>query len=225
MDRIAFVAACTGLGISLTEDQLASFDEFEDDLYVVNEVMNLTRIPREECYIRHFLDSLLLGVILRDLSPSKTVLDIGTGPGVPSWILACAFPEMEVVGMDSNGKMLGFLQAHLRPNLTDRLERAEESGIREEFDIVTGRAVAPLNIQLEISAAPVKIGGYFVPMRTPQDDLTRDYWTKLGLELLEVKQLPLPGTDIIRAFPIFQKVKSTYASFPRRWGDIKRKPL
>ena len=225
MNRIALSAACNELGINLSEEQLAEFEYFEEDLYEANEVMNLTRVPKEDCYIRHFLDSIMIGKIISELVPGGSVLDIGTGPGFPAWPIATAFPELKVTALDANGKMLGFLDRHRRDNLTIEHVRAEEVKERERFDVVTGRAVAPFGIQLEISAAQVKQGGYFIPMRTPSDDLTSQVWTKLGLDLVETREQLIPGTDVIRVFPIFKKNRQTAPFYPRRWPDIKKKPL
>ena len=225
MNRQALSAACKELGITLSEEQTAEFEYFEDDLYEANEVMNLTRVPKEDCYIRHFLDSIMVGKIISDLIPGASVLDIGTGPGFPSWPIACAFPSLTVTALDANGKMLGFLDRHRRENITIEHIRAEEVKERERFDAVTGRAVAQFGIQLEISAAQVKQGGYFIPMRTPSDDLTSENWTRLGLDLVETREQIIPGTDVVRVFPIFKKNRQTALFYPRKWPDIKKKPL
>src|ERR1041384_3584956 len=130
-------------GLELTPEQVAQFEAFEAKLYEANAVMNLTRVPREECWLRHFVDSLLF----QDLIPDRaSVLDIGTGPGFPAWPLACARPDLQLTAMDSSGKMLGFLQRQGLPNLETIQIRAEEWGVRDRFDVVTGRAVAPLSI-------------------------------------------------------------------------------
>ncbi|HZH99340.1 MAG TPA: RsmG family class I SAM-dependent methyltransferase, partial [Fimbriimonadaceae bacterium] len=114
-----------GIGITLDEGMLHAFEQFEEDLYRSNAVMNLTRVPREECYLRHFLDSLLF----HDLIPAgASVLDIGTGPGFPAWPLALCRKDLHVLALDSSGKMLGFLRRHPLPNLEVVQERAEEWG-------------------------------------------------------------------------------------------------
>ncbi|MBI1333178.1 MAG: methyltransferase domain-containing protein [Armatimonadetes bacterium] len=225
MDRNAFVAACTGLGISLSHSQIERFVAFEDALYQANEVMNLTRVPREECVTRHFLDSLLLGTVITQLNPEARVLDIGCGPGFPSWCLACAYPSMDVTALDSNGKMLGFLRSQPLPNLTVIQQRVEEWDVEEEYEIVTGRAVAPLTIQLEISAKPTEFGGHVILMRTPQDDFASSAAGKLGLKLVDSQEILLPGTDILRVFPIYRKDKETPKTYPRPWAMIKKRPL
>ncbi|HWD41488.1 MAG TPA: 16S rRNA (guanine(527)-N(7))-methyltransferase RsmG [Fimbriimonas sp.] len=208
--------------LSLSESQFASFSAFEACLYEANEVMNLTRVPKEECWLRHFVDSLLF----QDLIPQGAeVLDIGTGPGFPAWPLAVARPDLRVTALDSSGKMLGFLARFPLPNLTIAMVRAEEWGAREVFDFVTGRAVAPLTIQLELSAAPCKLGGFVVPMRTPADNLQVATVATLGLRLEEVHRRILPQSEIERVFPVYLKVGKTPSRFPRKWSEIRSKPL
>ncbi|HVT14383.1 MAG TPA: 16S rRNA (guanine(527)-N(7))-methyltransferase RsmG [Fimbriimonadaceae bacterium] len=207
----------------MTDLQLNRFQRFEENLYKWNEVMNLTRIPREECWIRHFLDSLLI----QELIPAgASVLDIGTGPGFPAWPLACARPDLQVVAMDSSGKMIGFLAQNPLENLKTVKVRAEEWGMRDGFDVVTGRAVAPLGIQLEISAAMCKVGGAILPMRTPseREAIGKDV-SELGLHLEAVVEKALPGADIVRLFPVYRKVAKTPERYPRSWAEIKRLPI
>lgn len=224
MDRERFASALESIGLHLSDQQFDAFSQFEEALYGANKVMNLTRVPREEAWLRHFLDSLLF----QDLIPrGSSVLDIGTGPGFPAWPLAQARPDLRVTALDSSGKMLGFLLQHPLPNLEIINARAEELGVREKFDFVTGRALAPLAIQLELSAQPCKIGGFVVPMRTPSDEqsLIEVDESVLGLVLKERLQRALPGTDALRLFPIFQKTQRTPRNYPRRWAEIKSKPL
>jgi 16S rRNA (guanine527-N7)-methyltransferase len=224
MDAEQFKRSIEALGINLTDEQLKQFQRFEDALYEANKVMNLTRVPQEECWRRHFLDSLLFHDLI---SPFATVLDLGTGPGFPAWPLACARPDLAITALDSNSKMLSFLQGIFLPNLSVVKARAEEWNERESFDFVTGRAVAPLSAQLEISAAFCKIGGRVVPMRAASDSeaIQAVNCRPLGLRSVRVEERPLPGTDVIRLFPIYEKFQSTQSGYPRRWAELKRKPL
>ncbi len=223
MDRAQFLDACQKLDLALTQAQVEKFEEFEEALYATNAVMNLTRVSREECWLRHFVDSLLF----QDLIPQgATVLDIGTGPGFPAWPLACARPDLHVTALDSSGKMLGFLKRQLLPNLEPVLARAEEWGVRDRFEVVTGRAVAPLAIQLELSAPMAKLRGLILPMRTPAEESDiRKLDGNLGLELEDVVSRSLPGTDVVRMFALYRKVSLTDAKYPRSWSEIKRKPI
>lgn len=223
MDKEELLSGARELGLELTSEQLERFEAFEADLYEANSVMNLTRISREECVKLHFLDCLMLSSLLE---PGASLLDIGTGPGFPAWPLACARPDLQVVGLDSSGKYTRFLDRQILPNLEVCQERAEDWGIREEFDVVTGRAAAPLLILLELSAAPCQIGGRVIPMRSAGESpgTASGFARKLGLDLTEVITANIPGTDVSRQFPIFEKKAVTPNKYPRSWSEIKKEP-
>lgn len=224
MDRDRLLAGAFELGISLTAVQLDRFEQFENALYEANEVMNLTRVPREECTVRHFLDCLILSPLLPE---EVSLMDVGTGPGFPAWPLACARPDLHVTALDSGGKTHRFLNSQPLPNLLPCLGRAEEFGHSQKFDFVTGRAVAPLSAQLEISARLAKVGGTLVPMRSAGEKITgrESVFQRLGLKLMETKRVLVPGTDIERQIPVIKKCAETPANYPRRWADIKANPL
>ncbi len=206
----------------LTDEQTGAFARFEEALYRANEATNLTRVPREECGVRHFLDSLLVAPLL---PPGAEVLDLGTGPGFPAWPLARARGDLAVTALDSAGKMVRFLRSQALPNLEVLQGRAEEWEEREAFDVVTGRAVAPLAVQLELSAGLARIGGAVIPMRTPGDDPEGVELGPLGLELESVREATLPVIEAARVFPVYRKVRPTDGAYPRRWAEIRESPL
>jgi 16S rRNA (guanine527-N7)-methyltransferase len=224
VDRGRFVETLAGIGLTLSDAQIEAFESFDERLYAANAVMNLTRVPREEAWLRHFVDSLLF----HDLIPEGSeVLDVGTGPGFPAWPLAAARPDLRVTALDSSGKMIGFLAQNPLPNLRAVVDRAETWGVREGFDVVTGRAVAPFGIQLELSAPPSKVGGLIIPMRTPSEkEAVKGFPApELGLQPAGLHERALPGTDIVRLFPVYRKVAATPSKYPRPWAEIKRAPL
>ena len=224
MDRELFRQQAASIGLELSSAQLDSFEQFEEALYEANKVMNLTRVPREEAWSRHFIDSLLF----HDLIPKgATVLDIGSGPGFPAWPLAAARPDILVTALDANGKTTAFLQSQALPNLQVVQDRAEDFPQRERYEIVTGRALAPLAMQLELSAAACKVGGLVLPLRSKSDlELAQSFdASRLGLALEKAEVRLLPGTDIERLFPVYRKLKPTPAKYPRRWSEIKNTPL
>ncbi len=216
------LAFCSEEGFPISEAQVEQFGSFESALYQANRLMNLTRVPRENCELRHFVDSLL---IAKFLPIGSYVLDIGTGAGFPAWPLACARPDLRIVALDSSRKMLEFLRPLAPSNLKTMEGRAENQQWSETFDVVTGRALAPLPIQLEISASACKVGGFVIPFRTPAEQPEDAYRMNLGLEMVSVEKRTLPTTDVVRAFPIYEKVGSTEAGYPRAWASIKKKPL
>lgn len=166
-------------------------------------------------------------MLFQDLVPQgASVLDIGTGPGLPAWPLACARPDLQVIALDSNGKMIAFLQSVPLPNLQAVLGRAEELVSREVFDVVTGRAVAPLAEQVEISAPQCRIGGLLLPMRTAKDKALNPLSVReLGLALRAVHSRTLPVADAVRVFPEFEKVAPTPYKYPRPWKMITKRPF
>lgn len=201
----------------------AALDSFVDDLYVQNEHVNLTAVPKEECEARHVVDSLaILGLVPR----GAKVLDVGTGAGFPAWPLAWARPDLQVTAMDSTEKRLRFIARHPLPNLELLCARSEDVSQPGAYDLVTGRAVAPLPVQAEVSAGWVREGGAFVPFRTPSEavEATVDRFVVLGMtreDLIEVETLP----GVVRLFPVYRRVGHVHTGYPRQWGQIKRKPL
>jgi len=215
---------CGEQGMSLDEAQLRSFERYIDRLYELNVARRLTSVPKEQCEIRHLVDSLL---VAQFLTQGASVLDVGTGSGFPAWPLATARPDLSLTALDSSGKMLRVLKELAPRNLQVIQSRAEKFERREAFDFATGRAVAPLAIQLEVSAPFVKVGGAVIPFRTPaeQSALPDAPCKTLGLELESVEMRQLPGTDVTRMFPVFRKLKETDPQYPRTWANIRRAPL
>ena len=149
MNKDEFIRALSDLGIKLNTKQLSQLDEYYRLLKEENKKYNLTSITDEnQVYLKHFYDSLTISKIV-ELSDQK-VCDIGTGAGFPGMVLKIAFPQLNITLVDSTTKKCSFLnKVILKLNLTNINvinERAEiySRNVREEYDIVTSRAVAPL---------------------------------------------------------------------------------
>ena len=136
------------LKISLNEKQISQFEIYYKTLIEYNQKINLTSITEHsEVYKKHFLDSIMLATAFPFYNQS--VLDIGSGAGFPSIPLKIVFPELRITIIDSLQKRINFLQ-----DLTDKLSisvellhgRAEELNRKEEFDVVTARAVANFRV-------------------------------------------------------------------------------
>jgi 16S rRNA (guanine527-N7)-methyltransferase len=224
VDAASLAQVLGALSLRADDRQIEELQAFETRLYEANRIMNLTRVPRDEFLTRHVADSLLV----QDLIPARSmVLDIGAGPGFPAWPLACLRPDLRVTALDSSSKCVRFLRGSPLPNLEVVPGRAEEWGARDRFDFVTGRALAPLPIQLELSASPCKVGGAIVPIRSAREALPSDpnSFAELGLVLEAVESRTVPTTDIVRALPVFRKVRPTPRRFPRPWPQIRSSPL
>lgn len=211
-------------GLQVHESQFKLLEDFAEDLYRTNQHINLTRIMKDEFAIRHVIDSLLF---VDQFPEGAKVLDLGCGAGFPSWPLAWARPDLQVIGLDSHQKPLEFLSRHPLPNLRLHLGRAEENHFKETADVVTGRAFAPLSIQLEMSAPAAVVGGTLVLLRTPKDIELSAPWDvgKLGLAGAEAVQRALPNGIADRAALIYRKSAKTPDRFPRSWAEAKKKPM
>lgn len=224
MDLSPLADYCQGIGLQFGEKQSSRLLAYKEALYAENQRANITRVPKEEAVVRHLLDSALV----LDLIPQGArCLDIGSGPGLPGFVIACLRPDTSVVCMESTAKMTRPLDSVSLPNLKVRVRRAELVDSRESFEFVTGRAVANLGVQLEISAAWCKVGGCVVPFRTSSEagQIESLDVAPLGLELEGNVERTLPGTDAVRLFPIFKKVARTPKLYPRTWAEIKRSPF
>jgi len=224
VNRAALHHGAQELGLDLSDEALHQLEQFEEALYVVNQQTNLTRVPREECWQRHFLDSLLVSSLI---PIGVHVLDIGTGPGFPAWPLALARPDLTVVAADSAHKMTDFLRQFPLPNLIVAAVRIEEQRWSQEFDLITGRAFAPLAVMLEVASRACRVGGAIVPFRTPiEQPLAQAFPAeKLGLYLESNVLVRLSGTDVVRYFPTFRKQTRTPQPYPRPWAKIKKNPI
>ncbi len=196
-----------------------------------NKVMNLTNITDEkEVYEKHFYDSVILTDILE--TSNKSILDIGAGAGFPSVPIKILDNSMSVTIVDGLNKRIKFLS-----NLVNNLAlnsislihgRAEELDKSLEFDLVTARAVARLNILVELAIPYVKTGGYFVAYKS----------TNYEPELLEAeKGISILGgqiesiynyrinDEIVHTLILIKKVKQTPKDYPRQFSKIKKAPL
>lgn len=220
MTDAAFLEKCREFGVDGGPEMLRRFDEFEERLYAANETGNLTRVPRGECRERHFLDSLALSPLLEN---GESVVDIGTGAGFPGVPLALARPGLTLTLLDAATKEIRFLESlvDIAPFgiIMERAEVAARSPeFRERYDVVTGRAFAPLSIQAEASAAFVRVGGRFMPMRSDGEEFAE--FSGLGLQLEGAHSYEMAGAR--RAIPMYRKVSPTAARYPRTWAAMKR---
>ena len=219
------------LGLALPEGARDTLCAFGEAVIAQNEVMNLTAItdPAQVAKL-HLLDSLTVLTAV-DLK-GKRLIDVGCGAGFPGVPLAIACPEAEVTLLDSLGKRVRWLEATL-PTLgvaarciTARAEEAVADH-RESFDYATSRAVARLNILLELTAPYVKVGGAVIAMKgaAAQEELAECAGAirKLGLKLEDVKHFSIDGAD--HALIVLRKVAHTPAAYPRRYAKIKQTPL
>ena len=148
----------TILGVTLTHDQLAALQTYEQDLLEWNENISLTAIrDAEGVRTKHFLDSLTVLKAWERQSPPQNLVDIGTGAGFPGLVLKLVWPSTRVTLVESVHKKADFCR-HMVGRLklegvTIVSERAETVGQdpehRQSYDLAVARAVAKMPILME----------------------------------------------------------------------------
>ena len=219
------------LGLSLDQATQEKLCAFGQAVIEQNKVMNLTAITQpDQVALLHLADCVSL-LKVADLK-GKKLIDVGCGAGFPGVPLKIACPEMDLSLLDSLGKRMHWLEQILPTLGVDAqyiIGRAEEQleGRREQYDFATSRAVARLNILLELTAPYVKVGGRVLAMKgvAAQEELqeAKGAIKKLGLKLEAVHTFPLDGTahNVI----VLQKIAPTPNQYPRRYAKIKQSPL
>ena len=221
-------------GLPLDAEALGRFRVYYESLEKTNAVMNLTAISGETAVARlHFLDCAAL-LTATELA-GKRVLDVGSGAGFPGLVLKIACPELELTLLDSLDKRVGFLRESCEKlGFADTVcvhARAEEipAGFRESFDVAASRAVARLRVLLELCLPYVKPGGLFLAMKGPElaEELgeAEQALRTLGGTLERVLEYTIPGTEVTHRVALIRKSAPTPEAYPRRWPQIKKKPL
>jgi 16S rRNA (guanine527-N7)-methyltransferase len=236
---------CRQLGLTLTPVQEAQFAQYYSLLVAWNERLNLTTITAHaDVQIKHYLDSLValpliaeeVGAQLPLVKPLR-LADVGTGAGFPGIPLKIAAPALSLTLMDGTQKKITFLQEIITELALQNVAlvhgRAEElgraDGQRERYDIVTARAVAPLNVLVEYMLPLVRVGGLAVAYKgpgAPQEFIdARKAISTLGGEAVRLAPVTVPYLDERRYILLIKKVKSSPSQYPRGQGLAHKKPL
>jgi 16S rRNA (guanine527-N7)-methyltransferase len=163
---------------------------------------------------------------------ATTVIDVGTGGGLPGIPLALAVPELRMTLLEATGRKCEFLQQCVADlGLQDRCTvvnlRAEVAGhrpeLRERFDLCVSRAVARLPILLEYCIAFPKPGGHIVLIKGEQAQAEIDESKKAlhSLHAQVVESVRTPTGTIVAV----EKLRGAPKMYPRGDGEPKRRPL
>lgn len=234
MNRVEFYHILSSNGLELSAVQKEQLHTYFELLVEKNKVMNLTGITEEnEVYEKHFYDSLLFSFDI-DFS-GKTLIDVGTGAGFPGLVLAICYPNLKVTLLEPLNKRCVFLSEVVTAlglqNVEIVNQRSEDysKNNREKFDYATARAVARLNMLLELVMPLVKVNGTFVALkgRMGYEEVNE---SKRALELLDckvnkVQDVKLLTDDDSRQNIYVLKLKKTNNKYPRNYSQIKNKPL
>ncbi|MGO4961855.1 16S rRNA (guanine(527)-N(7))-methyltransferase RsmG [Jeotgalibaca porci] len=238
MNPEEFRTAVLEMGLELNEKQMAQYARYYELLVEWNEKINLTAITeRDEVYLKHFYDSITLGLHTGVLEGEITLCDVGAGAGFPSIPLKIAFPNIKVTIVDSLNKRINFLELLFKELGLEGVrcyhDRAETFGQnpdhRAAYDIVTARAVARMSVLSELCVPLVKKGGYFVAMKaaSSQEELddAKAAIATLGGKVEEDYAFELPKEEGERHIILIKKTKETPKKYPRKPGIPNKKPL
>lgn len=223
-------------GLELSSGQWSKLEQFCLFLADYNEKVNLVANTSPEVLVnRHVLDGLTVATNIHQSKMTRgSLIDIGSGGGLPAMIVAIACPELQVTMVDSVGKKVKFLEEasiHLGLDLNRGIAgRAEElarvKGERESYDLATARAVGTLNLTLELCLPFLKRNGIYMAQKTTG---------RLEQELVEAKAMMrelecrveqtktfenMPGVEE-SVILLIRKLDKTPHYYPRPWAKIK----
>lgn len=234
MNKQDFVIEMKKLGIELSDIQLNKFEKYYEILIDWNNKINLTGIiKKEDVYLKHFYDSSTLVKVI-DFEEEQTLCDVGSGAGFPGIVIKILYPNLKVTLIDSLMKRIKFLKEVINElelkNINVVHSRIEDFGKlnRETFDVVTARAVAPLNILLEYCIPIVKVNKYFISMKgniSREINLSKKSLQILNSKILNVCEFNLPIENSLRNLILIQKQEKTSIIYPRKIDKIKKQPL
>jgi 16S rRNA (guanine527-N7)-methyltransferase len=225
-------------GIELDRTEISLLSEYADFLarYQLANVIG-TR-DQDEIIREHLIDALSC-LIVEDLRQEGSLIDIGTGAGLPGIPLAIAQSNLHVTLLESTEKKVRFLKSACAELNLGNLEvlhtRAEELGgrpaYRETFDFASARALATLPVVIEYCAPLVNLGGTILAMkgRLSDGELSQGVLAsqELGIEFREVREVnyeeQLPQKQ--RRIVVLDKARETPDKFPRKAGRAKKRPL
>lgn len=215
-------------GLSLDEGQFRQFSTYQEILVETNRCMNLTTITEDaEVWKKHFLDSCLLFPYV-EIPPGASVIDVGTGAGFPGIPMRILRQDLQLTLLDTLQKRVRFLEM-----VCDALKipvkcvhaRAEMAGkqpaFREQYDVACARAVAALPVLCEYCLPFVKVGGVFLALKGPNEDLelASAQITALG-GVIEATHLYALDQNDARRLVVVRKAKPTPNTYPRSTKQI-----
>ena len=232
----AFIDACAAIGVVPSAEQMVSLQTYLTFMLTTNEQFNLTSVrDPAEAWMRHILDSLS---ILPFIGDAESLMNIGSGAGLPGMVIAIMRPDLEVTLVEATGKKARFL-ADAAAELDLDAERfrvlqarsedlCHDLDYRETIDVVTARGVGALCALVEYTLPLIRWEGCLLAMKGArgEDEVkeARQATGLLGGRLTGIHS-SLPGVNDDACIVEIEKVKPSPERFPRAYGLIKKNPL
>ena len=218
---------------NLNDQTLKNFNLFCDFLLENNKKFNLTAIrEKNEVFLKHFADSLSGANYFEN---NKKILEIGSGGGFPSVPLKLFNQNLDLTLVEATGKKCNFLnqvkQLFNFDNFTvinARCEELAKQGYKTSFDVVTARAVASLNVLIELCAPFLKVGGtcvFYKNLSESEINDAKNAVLKTGCKINKIIPYSLNGETAERCIILINKIAPTPDIYPREYKQILKKPL
>ncbi|MGH2400018.1 MAG: 16S rRNA (guanine(527)-N(7))-methyltransferase RsmG [bacterium] len=232
--RQALVAELSAVGVTLSPDQVSLLAKYlalvsrwrrRARLTAVTDLVSAARV--------HIADSLL--VLRAGVAPGASLIDVGSGAGLPGIPLKVARPDLSVTLLEPDARKAAFLELAsadlglaLRVVAARAEDAAREPSLREQFDLAVARAVAPLPVACELTLPFVRSGGKTVLLKGPsvrhELDGGRAAAQTLGGGEPALIDARLAGGER-RVVVVVLKSKDSPPEFPRRSGVPQRRPI
>lgn len=239
MNGIATLRAQTAAwGLALDGDELERLVRYAEFLTGYREANVIGTRDFDSVLLDHILDS--LSCLLCDaLDEANTLVDVGSGGGLPGLPIAIVRPDLNVTLIEATGKKARFLRRAVDelglPNVLISNARVEEMSRQEShrnvYDIATARALARLSVVAEYCVPLVRVGGCVISMKGRLDDEELAEGGRalkeLGAEVEDVIRVPLlPEVgEKERRLVVLRKIRGTPGKYPRSVGVPAKKPL
>lgn len=218
--------------IDLTDDAYRKLQMYADLLRKESKTQNLNAASTlTDIWTRHFLDA---AYVMRFLRDDASVIDIGTGGGIPGIPLVILNPTLRLTLLDSELYKIQFCKMaaqKLGLQISAVCGRAEEfvkqEGVRGTYDFAVSRAMANGSMLSELALPYLKVNGILLAMKGRNFDMAAEGFDSaaqiLGGDVPQVIRYTLEGED--KVLVSVRKAASTPEQYPRRFAKIKRSPL
>ena len=227
--------------INHDKGQIEKIMYFKNMLIEANKSLNLIGPAESKDIIKkHILDSLapLSSGVGKDWDhPGIKIIDIGSGAGLPGIPLGIFLPRSKITLLEKSGKKSDFLSRAAKSLCLDNVrvlngraeEIAREEKWRESFSVVVARAVTKFNILLELSIPFCIINGKIIFYKSKkvfsEIETAGDAANTLGGRIGDLVKIDIPGLDGFRTLLVLDKAEHTPKKFPRKFSQIKKRPL
>jgi 16S rRNA (guanine527-N7)-methyltransferase len=210
----------------ILQAERVKFQRYADLLAEWNDRFDLTAVPAEDTWTRHFSDSLQL-LKFADFN-KKRAIDVGSGAGFPGVPVKIAVPQLSLTLLDASVKRADFLRILcselsidadiINARAENAAKPADPAGLRESFDFAFSRAVANLKVLSELTLPFVKVGGAAIlhkGERVTEEILAADeVIVELGAAVERVQRCDFGNIVVLR------KICPAPDRYPRPWKKI-----